>query len=314
MFGLGLCNRSGCRSSRHNSRNCRGLGKHLIVVDLSGATSAATNSLLLVLNGTSLDADECEVLHALRELVNDNLLGAPSETEASRREPEAGNLGKHGDLCILRKEVLDRRITVRLPLGVVELRLELAVELAELELVRRRVRLRVALLIERKLHTRLVIVANGVNAALLAEPRLAVLVSKRDDMLIERSEHLVIPVNRAGGVIITLEAEINRIVNARPAKLRLVIDAEPVRERHILRSLEDELAAVIVDIRLLGAAVENTGIRGSNLRGREVGGSDDSVGHLGGLGLVPYPAAAGQQSSFWAGPPSAITAHIFIKS
>jgi len=219
--------------------------------------------------------------------VDDNLLGAPSEAETGCREPETSNLREDGHLGILGEEVLGRHITVRLSLRVVELRLELAVQLAKLELVSRRVGLGVALLVHRKLNTRLVIVADGIDAALLTEPCLAVLVGKCNDMLVEVSEHLVIPVNRAGRVIVALHAEIDRVVNTDSAELRLVILTESVRERNVLWGLEDELAAIVINIRLLSAAVEDTGVGNSNLGSREVGRGDDGVGHLGGLGLVP---------------------------
>ncbi len=267
------CSNGLCDSLRHNG------AKEGIVVNLSRAIVAGAASNLLLLTALLKGANEGELLHLLRDLVDDDLLGAPGHTETGCSEPEAGALEENSDLCALRQEVLNGSIGVELTLGVVELGLKLAaLVLAELNLLGGRVALG---LITRHLHRGLVHITDDLLGLLLAEPLLRLADGGLDDELIKGLEHLVVLANRAAVVIVAIEREVKAVLKASTTELALVLDTQAEGEVHMVGSLDNELTAIVVNVGLLGLGSRiRADIGDGELGGVEVGSENDRVGHL----------------------------------
>ncbi len=211
--------------------------------------------------------------------MDDDLLGAPGNTETGCSEPEAGALEENGDLCALRKEVLNGSVGVELALRVVELGLKLAaLVLAELNLLGGSVSLG---LITRHLHRGLVHIADDLLGLLLAEPLFGLADGGLDDELVEGLEHLVVLADRAAVVVVAVEREVEAVLEAGPTELALVLDTESEGEVHMVGSLDDELSTIVVDVGLLGLSSRvRADIGDGKLVGVEVGSENDRVGHL----------------------------------
>jgi hypothetical protein len=276
------CYDSLCNCLGHNS------AKEGIIVNLGGAiaTSAAT-SLLAVIAALLKGPNEGELLHLLRDLVDDDLLGTPGHTETGGGEPEAGTLEEHGDLCALREEVLNGSVGVELTLGVVELGLKLAVlVLAELNLLGGRVALG---LITRHLYSGLVHIADDLLGLLLAKPLLRLADGGLDDILVKGLEHLKVLIDRAAILIEAVQGEVKAVLKADTAELALVLDTQAEGQIHMVGRLDNELTAIVVNVCLLGLGSRiRADIGDGKLGGVEVSGENDRVGHcrLGGVVFV----------------------------
>ena len=243
---------------RHHGGNGRRLGKRSVILNLLIVFLLNGGGLL---NHGGIQTLEGKVTHLLLELVDSDLLRAPRQAKLGTREPHTTTFHNRGNLGVLDQKVLHRDALVRSAVEIIELGVPLSfgTEAArQLNLEDRRVGVDVAILVRAILDARGVECLDHISAEIGLEPLLAVLDALVDHVLV----HLLQDVHELldiGALVRTTKGDIDRVLIG---SLRILEGVETERKVHIHRSLHDETTAVVVQISLLGAALEHA--RGSN--------------------------------------------------
>jgi len=255
---------------RHDGSQCRRLSR----LRLEGLVVVHLGVILVLLDRSRIKTLEGKVAHALRQLVNRHLLGAPRQAELGTREPNAAALNNRRDLRALDNELLHRNTLVRAALQVIELRVPLTVALRQLDLDIRRIRQHVALLVLAVLERRGVERLDDLAIQVGLEPRLGILDTLVNHELVHllQNTHELLDLR---ALLVATEGEVHRIL-----VLTLLIGkgVEAKGRGHGDGGLHDEALAIVVQVCLLRTALQRARRREGNRLGLEAG-REDNVGH-----------------------------------
>ena len=219
---------------------------------------------------------EGKVADLLRELVNRNLLRAPRQAKLGAREPDAaaGDDGRH--LNALGEHLLHGKTRIRAALDIVELGLKVIAVLAKGHLQIRGIRSRLAIRTHAVFDARRVERLNDLTAHVGLEPRLAVLDTLVNHLLVQRRESIQELLDVLA-LLLTAKGDVDGILG----RAELVVDVQAKRKGHGHGGLHGQRLTIVVEVGRLGAILERARSRDGNAGGVELGGVDNA-GHDGG--------------------------------
>ena len=226
--------------------------------------------------------------------MNGDLLCTPRQAKLGTREPNATALDDGGDLRSLDNQILNGNTLVRSTLEIIELGVPLAVLLGKLDLHVRRVRQDITLLVLAVLESRGIECFDDLAIQIGLEPRLGVLDTLIDHQLIELLQDSL-ELLQLRTLLLTAEGQIDRVLIGS----LLILECVQAKGRlHGNRGLNDHATTIVVQIRLLRAALKHARGRDGNRLGVEGRRVNDS-GHDWKFDDLLYAKIGRQILFFW---------------
>ena len=207
--------------------------------------------------------------------MNGDLLRAPRQTKLGARKPDAaaGDNGRH--LNTLGEHVLHRKTRIRAAMDIVELGLKVIAVLAKGHLQIRGIRRWLAILTHAVFDARRVERLDDLTAHVGLEPRLAVLDTLVNHLLVQRRQRIQELLDVVA-LLLTAKGDVDGILG----RAKLVIHVQTKGKRHGHSGLHGQRLTIVVEVGGLGAILERARGRDGNAGSVKLGGVDNA-GHDG---------------------------------
>ena len=208
--------------------------------------------------------------------MNGDLLRLPRQAKLGARKPHAlaGDDGRH--LNTFGEHLLHGKTRIRAALDIIELGLKVIAVLAKIHLQIRGIRSRLAILAHAVFDARRVERLDDLTAHLGLEPRLAVLDTLVNHLLVQRRQSIQELLDVIA-LLLTAKGDVHGILG----RAELVIHVQAEGKRHGHGGLHGQRLAIVVEVGGLGAILERARGRDGNT-GRVKLGGVDNAGHDGG--------------------------------